>query len=132
MGPDAPGSRRKQRLSPLQREVLWMLEETGAEDLLTVLRTLRARFPGLEVTPLLGEATDGLRRLWLAGLIELSTYHAGPSPAWVPLAAASAEQVWALLFTLPGDAEHWNWPTDTTLPRPEVVLTEAGRRNLTI
>jgi hypothetical protein len=127
----APGSGRKQRLSPLQREVLWILEEAGAENLLTVLWTLRAHFPALEVTPLLGEAVDGLRRLWLAGLIEVSTYHAGPSPVWVPLGPDSAEQVWALLFALPGDSERWVWPGGIPLPCPEVVLTEAGRRSLT-
>jgi hypothetical protein len=131
VGPEVPGRRRKQRLSPLQREVLWMLEETGAEDLLTILRTLHTRFPGLGTTPLLGEASDGLRRLWLAGLIELSTYHAGSPPTWMPLTAEIAEQVWARLFALPVDAERWVWPREIPPPCPEVVLTEAGRRSLT-
>ncbi len=38
---------KKLKLSPMQREIVWMLEEAGSEALTTVLITLHGQFPGL-------------------------------------------------------------------------------------
>ena len=64
----ASGRTPKRRLSPLQREILWLLEEAGAQDIIVILNTLRIQYSYSDTTQLLGEAGDGTRRLWLDGL----------------------------------------------------------------
>ena len=68
----------KRRLSPLQREILWLLEESGAEDIIVILNTLRVQGSYSDMAQLLGEVANAMRRLWLDGLLELSEFVPGP------------------------------------------------------
>ena len=67
---------RKLRLSPFQRELLWMLEEVGAESVPTIFATLRL-VPLSAGEDLSGVFVHDTRLLWIAGLVEVCrSYHA--------------------------------------------------------
>lgn len=57
---------RKLQLTPLQNQILWILEEAGEESQATVVATLRSR--GQMDTQAISEAEEGLKEL---GLVEI-------------------------------------------------------------
>jgi hypothetical protein len=59
------GKPRKLSLSPIQREVLGMLEEAGEENMPTIINTLGLKFSDLsheELRRKVGDAVEGLSR----------------------------------------------------------------------
>ncbi|MCO5169724.1 MAG: hypothetical protein M9894_25580 [Planctomycetes bacterium] len=72
----ARGAPRKRKLSPLQRDLLWALEEAGGEGLATLTNAL----PGREAPAFLDHLQEAIAGLERAGLVELQrTLPAGRS-----------------------------------------------------
>jgi hypothetical protein len=65
----------KGSMSPIQREILLLIEEAGEETIITVLATLQHQFPTYTPEELLVEtekAVNGLKRL---GLLVVTEWH---------------------------------------------------------
>lgn len=62
---------KKVKITPLQREVLWALADTGERSLPALLNSLSAKFPALSPAALREEAGRSLGVLWRAGCLYL-------------------------------------------------------------
>ncbi len=121
---------RKLRLSPFQRELLWMLEEVGAESVPII-------FAGLRLVPLpAGEDLPGVfvhdtRLLWIAGLVEVCRDYHAPG---LPCVRLSDDEHKTFFATFHWDAgsHSGGWGDDSvSLNDISVALTAAGREALT-
>jgi hypothetical protein len=66
------GKPRKLSLTPIQREVLWTLEEAGEENLPTIMNTLRVKLPGVAGDDLSGIIRGAVEDLARRGFISVS------------------------------------------------------------
>ena len=117
----------KRRLSPVQRELLWILEEAGAENMLAVFNTVQPAFPDLsEEAPILtvADSIGDLRRL------ELVRFERMQGGEYVPIPEEESE---GFLATY---KERWleiacgDWERGGGCRDPEEALlavTDAGR-----
>ena len=121
---------RKLRLSPVQRELPWMLEEAGAEGIPTIFATLR-QVPLPAGEELSGVFVHDTRLLWIAGFIEVCRDYHAPGLHYVPLSADEHKTFFAT-FHWDAGSHSGGWGDDSvSLNDISVALTEAGRDALT-
>ena len=128
-----PGKLRKIRLSPLQREVLWMLEEAGSETLPTLANTLGAKFPHEPRDALLAATQDAVRDLHDAGLVSLGREYVKPGERWKSIPPEEVARFLLLSDVLRWDEERGFWHWDEVRAgthRVALALTEVGEEAL--
>lgn len=103
---------RKIRLTPVQRDILWMLEESGAESLATIVSTLKP----VDMTTLGSE----IHRLASLGLVDYYRDLNRPSENYIRLTLGEIE-------TLPSTEELLRQPRDFVTG---LMLTKLGRTKL--
>lgn len=98
-------------LSPMQRDVLWILEEAGEENLPTVLNTLRSNSAGVPDEVLIPALSDALRGLWRSGLITFCRYHGGSDAGWKDISPGEIQRVLAVsdVVRWNEDGGYWQW-----------------------
>jgi hypothetical protein len=85
------GKQRKLSLSPVQREVLWTLEEAGEETVPTIINTLRLKFSKFLHKELLERVEEAIESLSQHGFVYLSPATGVMQTASVVLTAAGRE-----------------------------------------
>jgi hypothetical protein len=124
-------SSRNLRLSPVQREILRMLEEAGEENLPTVLNTLWAVFPDRSHQALFEDAEAAIQGLRQLGLVAFSRDLGKPNLHSVLLDDKSSGAL-VLARVVEYDVQRGYW-TDYAGEEPAaigLVLTDAGRTAL--
>jgi hypothetical protein len=66
------GKPRKLSLTPIQREVLWTLEEAGEENMPTIINTLRVKLSGAAGNDLSDDIRGAVEDLARRGFISIS------------------------------------------------------------
>lgn len=125
---------RKIRLLPLQREILWMLLEAGAEDVSTVLNTLRLKSPDSSFDEFLYQAESAIGQLFEYGLISFARDYETPGLRYV---ATSPEEIGRMMPVgkiVKFDEDKGHWIQDESHGEPHrisLVITEQGKESLT-
>lgn len=98
-------------LSPIQRDVLWILEEAGEENLPTVLNTLRSNSAGVPDEVLIPALSDALRGLWRSDLITFCRYRGGSDARSEDLSPGETQSVLAVseVVRWNEDGGYWQW-----------------------
>lgn len=120
-----PHQHPKLRLSSLEGQILWELEEAGEENIVSLVNTLRRRFAGvsdMEFLEMMGRAVQTLLRL---NLISFSPMVAEGLSRFLPLKEVLhwyEDEVW-------GGGWRWSekWGGPDVL---EIYLTEKGYKDL--
>ena len=124
---------RNLKLSPMQREVLWMLEEAGEENVPALLNTLQALFPDKPYQSLLAEVQAAIRGLWQLQLVAFSRDHGKPNLHYVLLDEAESRHALLLIEEVEYETTSGGWtrrPGAGAYPLG-LVLTDSGRTALT-
>jgi hypothetical protein len=122
---------KKRRLSPLQREILWMLEEAGAETIPTIMVTLRSLFPSLSYDEAGTQFAQESRLLWLAGLVELCRNYHAPDLHYVRVSEEEHKTFFST-FQWSEEKDDWTWESaSVTLSDMSIALTDVDREALT-
>jgi hypothetical protein len=112
------------RLTNLQRKVLWLLKEAGAEDLPLILLTL-----GCRSADKFDAALSGLLD---RGFVELYREIEQPGFRFLPLTKAEVQTVFPLREVVEKTADGWRWRSDEKRRAVDgAMLTGAGRNALT-
>ncbi len=119
------------RLTPIERELLWMLEEAGEENLLSVFNALRSKFPETTDDTLIRETIEAIQHLLAVGFISIESPNGflriGIEERAVREVLAKYEEIWVEIAL-----GMWRRHTGEFAPYPEsLVLTDAGRQALT-
>src|SRR5258708_4496146 len=120
---------KKMHLSPLQREVLWLLREVGAEGLSCVLNTLAKDLPQVSAAAFLLDVGHAMRDLWSRDLITLTEDRQKPGLRFVPLAPATIRKTLELEKHFRLDRQAGLMTSEECSIKPEnisVVLTDRG------
>jgi hypothetical protein len=105
----------------MQREIVWMLEETGEEELATILNTLRGQFRNYTDKELEQYGFEAISLLRTEGLVQLGGYRYDSRVPRRELTAAEAEQLMpSFQAAIKYNAETQSW---TPVKVPNVVLT---------
>ncbi len=107
-------------MSPIEREVLWMLEEAGEENLLSVFNTLCSRFPNIPDDGLIHQAIYAVQQLQNLCFIDIETHREPLDDQGVREALAKYRETWVdMALGL------WSWDVNKGHLYPEfLVLTE--------
>lgn len=128
----AASKSKKYRLSSVQREILWALEESGAENIPTVLNTLRLKCANLSPNELLSQSEKAIRGLKEIGFISLTQDYEKPGLGFVPISPEHVGRFLSIGDIVTWD-EHKGWTWDEIkggVYRVSLALTEAGRTAL--
>jgi hypothetical protein len=85
---------RNLRLTPVQRDVLWAIEEAGAEDLLTVWVTVQDAHDSMPRDQFQAEFVDGVLGLSRLGYVRVVRRVQGPAGVAVDLPHEELERLW--------------------------------------
>src|SRR4051812_18322485 len=104
---------RKLRLSPVQREIVWMLEEAGAEEIPTVLYTLMTTLPDCSPDEVVAAVEEAVRGLCDLGLVVFGRDYEAPGLHYVQIPADEAGPLLAIHEYMGRDARTgtWEWGT---------------------
>ena len=121
---------KKLKLSPMQREIVWMLEEAGSEALTTVLITLHGQFPGMAWRELMKNAEDAVKGLLHLGLVSLRQHVEKERGGYIymPLEPNEVARVLSFQQNYARRNQVRDWPNDGSWV--ELVITGAGERAL--
>ena len=122
---------RKLKLSPLQREVIWMLgTEAGAETVPCVLNTLHEQFPDTPWSELVRSVEEAVKGLLDLGLISFRRFveRKHGAPFYVTLEPDEIPQVLSFQTNYARFSETTDWPNSGHLI--ELEITDAGERAL--
>lgn len=119
------------RLTPLQREILWILEEAGEEHITTLLNTLRSQVSP-DQRPSLPDATyEALQALFLTGLVSFEPRIAGCEVNRVSKRPDGIPD-FRTLIAWDEPAGYWKWNEDVAGKRRlAFILTDEGSQSLT-
>ena len=126
--------KRKFRIQPQERYILWELEEAGEDSLTGLLNALHCdEFPDIGGEPFLRTAEVALKTLLRGGLIQLARTEVGPPPSSVPYSREESLQLLNLTSNLSwvDSALVWTWSDAApVVALPYVILTDDGREFL--
>jgi hypothetical protein len=125
---------RKVRLSPMQREILWILEEAGAEYIAATLNRLEKRFPEYSRDQFISTFEEAIRGLWELGFIALGRDYQKPGLTYVLVPQQETLEYLQIHEYAKYDQEKDYWFWDGTLGdsvRLSFMLTKEGRQALT-
>jgi hypothetical protein len=119
------------QLSPLQLQILRLLEEAGEENIPTIANTIRAEAAPDAGPDVLGQIDAALRALHEADLVGFAYYRGDHDPAWQPLTDARLRVVFPIHRCLEwhGASGGWRWREDRCgRERVIVTLEDQGKR----
>ena len=124
------GSSKKLQLSPIQREIMWSLEE-DQETIPTVFNTLRTRWPELPEATFASQIIEGILGLYHLDLVEFSTQVPGKHGPPLRIVQQNESKLVDLLKSIVFDTEcqSWRWDMDNYGEQGSAIsLTASGRR----
>jgi hypothetical protein len=117
LGGNAVPRSRNVRLTPVQRDLLWAVEDAGAEDLWTVWITVQDAHDSMPSDQFRAEFVDGLLGLSRLGYVRVVRRARGPAGGAVDVPHEALERLWVGEIREVGDGV-------------EVEMTDAGYRAL--
>lgn len=126
-------NRSKVRLSPIQGQILLILEEAGEEYITTVLNTLKIEFPEVAPGDFIREAEQAIQGLIRASFVSFWRETGKTSPSSTPLSPGEVQQIFPLDGLMRWDEQSAFWVWDESRAgshRVSVVLTESGQRTV--
>jgi hypothetical protein len=123
------GSHQKLALTPLQNDILWLLEEAGSETLLTVLTTLIINETITASDSILYDVESAVRSLIRVGFLTMTKDIEKPGSNDVLVTPDELKSLQNLRSILDWNERKrcWTWNTDQGGPHPiSLVLTPEG------
>jgi hypothetical protein len=121
---------RKLSLSPMQREIVWILEEAGAESIPTVLNTLQAHFSDHTPDELLIVAEEAIRKLFDMGFVSFSRDYEKPNLNYVPVSGEEASNLLSLAGYIHFSKQRRQWEWDDVRGGPYKISLEITQNGM--
>jgi hypothetical protein len=121
------------KLSPIQREILWTLDEAGDEYITTILNTLRKIFPNRSNDDLIMAVESAIYNLYKHNLITICRKISDRDLIWLPLSPEEIDTTFPITKFLSWDdiQSYWAWNEHLGGQyRISLVLTEKGKQAL--
>lgn len=121
---------RKLKLSPVQREILWLLREAGGETVPHTLNYLHGEFPGVAWRELMQQVEEAVRGLLDLGLVSFWRHidKERGGYTYLPLEAVEVPQALSFQENYVRRSQARDWPNNGSWI--ELVITDAGERAL--
>lgn len=87
------GKPRKLSIPPIQRVILWALEEAGSETIICVLNTLRHELKVPADQAMLRAAEEAVRELIRSGYVAVARVQGDLHPEWVPIVGEALKEI---------------------------------------